>query len=223
MPKKLLKIKPIIVYGHEGPVVAQVVIVIKELNLPYELQPLTADAPALRRSRRSLIYDPNGDLYLWEPHAIVSYLVTTYDDYLKISFMRDKDWFYMSDEWHSFQVDLMATTRVFRQLLEPGTREVAAFTNEVVGGLETIQEALIENMDEVIYMDDGKTRVTNGPWLVNNKMSYADLAICCWIYYVNRTSPQPIHLPYPFVSQWFEKVLSRGEVRSTFASLMPRR
>ncbi|KAI1183625.1 hypothetical protein F5B17DRAFT_118980 [Nemania serpens] len=223
MSKKLLKVKPIVIYGNEGPVVAELVIVAKELSLPYELQPITNPAEPEPPFRSLLMYDPNGELHLRDSHAAVSYLVATYDDYLKISFRRDKDWFFISDQWHSIQVNLMAATRVFTKLGALGNSEIAAFfTREVSRGLAVLEDVLETNKHENIYMDDGQTPVTNGPWVVGNKMSYADLAICSWIYYLNCTSPRPVCLRWANVSAWFERVLSRGEVRATFASLMPR-
>ncbi|KAI1196991.1 hypothetical protein F5X97DRAFT_303488 [Nemania serpens] len=224
MAKKLLRIRPIIFFGHEGPMVAEVTIVAKELSLPHILQPITAAEAALARIRQPpLMYDPNGELYLAEPHAIVSYLVATYDDYLKISFRRDNDWFFLSDEWHSFQVNLMAITRFWDQMKPPQNGVVSLyFHREVRRGLMRLNEVLVKNLRDVLYMDDGKTPVRNGPWVVGNKMSFVDLGVCCWIYHLNSTSPEPVHSRWPLVSEWFDRVLSRGEVRTTFTLLMPR-
>ncbi|KAI1118339.1 hypothetical protein F5Y14DRAFT_447214 [Nemania sp. NC0429] len=149
------------IFKSEGPVAALLVIILKELSRPYELQ----SPPACQ-------------LLLWDAHAIVSYLVVTYDDYLKISFREDQDWHFLTDQWHSFHARLMTTVAVCARLGWPADSYIAHYFGlELEKALETVELQLSSNLSGV-RLPDGEIRlVTGGPWLVGNKMSMAEASL----------------------------------------------
>ena len=101
---------PIKVWGKGGPNPPRVAIMLEELNLPYEFQPITfsdVTNPAYLainpNGRLPAIYDPNTDLTLWESGAIVEYLIERYDTTRKISFEPGSNEGQLARQWLFFQ------------------------------------------------------------------------------------------------------------------------
>ena len=96
-------------YGKGGPNLPKVAIILDELNIPKEIDPVPfsdVKKPAYLainpNGRLPAIYDPNTDLTLWESGAIVEYLVDKYDPEHKLSFPAGSSDAYHAKQWLFF-------------------------------------------------------------------------------------------------------------------------
>jgi glutathione S-transferase len=103
-------LKPIKAYGKAGPNPPKVIMILEELGLPYEIDPLGfADVKKPEylavnpNGRMPAIHDPNTGLTLWESGAIVEYLIETYDKENKISYPTGSNDAYLTKQWLYFQ------------------------------------------------------------------------------------------------------------------------
>jgi glutathione S-transferase len=103
-------IKPIKIYGKQGPNPPKVRMLAEELGLPYELNDV--GFPDLKKpdylainpnGRMPAIHDPNNDLTLWESGAILEYLVEKYDTERKASFAPGSKESFLTKQWLFFQ------------------------------------------------------------------------------------------------------------------------
>ena len=63
----------------------------------------------------------------------------------------------------------------------------------------------------------------DGPWLVGNKLSYADLAFVPWQSMIGMGLEKDLYDVdnFPHVKEWLNKMTSRGEVKAVIESAMP--
>ena len=104
-------LKSLVLYGHwAGPNPFKVVIILKELDLPYEMKVVEftgvkqeAYTKINPNGRLPALIDPNTGLTIWESGAIILYLIDNYDKEGKISSwdMNEK---YACLQWLMFQV-----------------------------------------------------------------------------------------------------------------------
>lgn len=221
----LADLKPIRVWGKGGPNPPKVAILLEELGVPYEaiVVPIsdvkkpeyTAINP---NGRLPSIYDPNTDLTLWESGAIVEYLVETYDPEHKFSFPAGSPESYHAKQYLFFQVSgqgpyygQAAWFKAFHhEQLPSAIARYVGEINRVTGVLEGILKAKAE---EAAAAPGG---VGDGPWLVGNKYSFADIAFVSW-----QTVVLKIHGPdefnpddYPHVKDWIDRILARPAVQA---------
>lgn len=101
-----MSLKPILLHGHAGgPNPWKVVILLEELQLPYEHK--IWEFPNLKtpefekinpNGRTPAIEDPNTGITLWESGAIVEYLIETYDKENKFTYTSTPEKFYLQ-QW----------------------------------------------------------------------------------------------------------------------------
>ncbi|KAK3315160.1 glutathione S-transferase Ure2-like protein [Apodospora peruviana] len=226
------QLKPIKVWGKGGPNPPKVAMVLNELGLPYEIDPIplsdvkkpeyTAINP---NGRLPSIHDPNTDLTLWESGAIVLYLVDRYDtaEPRKISFAPGTPEAYKAQQWLFFQASgqgpYYGQAAWFKKFhnerlpsaLERYVKEVHRVTAVVEGHLAKQREDLGE---EAIA-------ASGGPWLVGNKYSYADLAWLSWQTIVSRVVGvddgfDPAE--YPVVADWMARMLRRAPIAAAMGA-----
>lgn len=197
--------------------------VLEELGLPYEVDAI--DFADLKKpeyekvnpnGRVPAIHDPNTGLTLWESGAIIEYLVDRYDTEHKISFPHGSDDFYLAQQWLFYQVSGQGPYygqaywfEVYHPEKVPSAvsryvKEIARVTGVLERGLKAQKEKAGAGGD--------------GPWLVGNKFSYADLAFVSWQKVASRWVTTGEFNPddYPVVKEWLAKMVSRESVKKAF-------
>lgn len=197
--------------------------VFEELGLPYEVDAI--DFADLKKpeyekvnpnGRVPAVHDPNTGLTLWESGAIIEYLVDRYDTEHKISFPHGSDDFYLAQQWLFYQVSGQGPYygqaywfEVYHPEKVPSAvsryvKEIARVTGVLERGLKAQKEKAGAGGD--------------GPWLVGNKFSYADLAFVSWQKLASRWVTTGEFNPddYPVVKEWLAKMESRESVKKAF-------
>ena len=177
-------IKPIKVYGQGGPNPPKVAIILKELGLPYEVEPIQISdvkqphyVAINPNGRLPSIADPNTNITLWESGAIVEYLIERYDKDRRLSFAPGSPESYHTKQWLFFQATGQG----------PYYGQAAWFKRYHPEKVPSALDRYIKEMNRVSGVLDGYlgqqkekygsgTGSGDGPWLVGNKLSYADLA-----------------------------------------------
>ncbi|ORY68453.1 glutathione S-transferase [Pseudomassariella vexata] len=229
-------IKPIKVYGQGGPNPPKVAIVLKELGVPFEVVPISfADVKSPGylainpNGRMPSIQDPNTDITLWESGAIVEYLIERYDTAYKLSFAPGTPESYHAKQWLFFQTTGQGPyygQAVWFKVYHPETvpsaveryaKEILTHTrvNRVTG---VVEGHLAKEKEKAGGKGDG-------PWLVGNKMSYADISWVSWQVIIAKVllSKDEYDVEnYPHVKEWLEKMASRESVVAALAAAEPK-
>ncbi|KAJ0164562.1 Glutathione S-transferase 2 [Colletotrichum tanaceti] len=171
MPVTIMK--PIKIYGHvAGPHPWKVVILLKGLGVPYEIEFLTAEemkiAPYIDvcpNGRVPTIVDPNHDITLWESGTIIEYLEDMYDqdDKLKYSTFPEK---YHQKNWKDYQIaghDLFLGQKAYFTMFH--TDQDISSVHEHYGNMVRWVLGVVER----------QLATTGHPYLVGDKCTYADL------------------------------------------------
>lgn len=214
-------LKPIKVYGQQGPNPPKVAIILEELGQPYEIDPVPlADVKkpyytiVNPNGRLPAIYDPNTDLTIWESGAIVEYLTTTYDKEYKLSFEPGTAEHWHARQWLFFQVSGQGPyygqaawfKKFHKEKLDSAIERYAGEVNRVSGVLD----GHLKKQEEVYGS-------SAGPWLVGNKMSYADLAFITYQLLTRTvmafTKEEFDEDNYPHVKKWVANMMSREKVQ----------
>ncbi|KAI1174244.1 glutathione S-transferase [Nemania sp. FL0916] len=209
-------LKPIQVHGKGGPNPPKVMIILKELDLPYEIMD-TGFADIKKpeylavnpNGRLPAIYDPNTDLTLWESGAIVEYLVETYDKDNKISFPKGSNASYLTKQWLYFQTTGQGPyygQAVWFTRNHPDKTAIERYVKEINRVTGVVESHLAAQKE--------KNSGGDGPWLVGNKITFADLAWYMWQVMVVRAIPDQIidYTQYPNVKEWIDKLTARPSV-----------
>ena len=218
------QIKPIKVWGQVGPNPPKVAIILKELGLPHEI----VDTPfsdvkkpeylaVNPNGRIPAIHDPNTDITLWESGAIIEYLTEKYDAKHQISFASGTPESYQARQWLYFQVSGQGPYygqagwfKIYHSEQVPSAIErYIKEINRVTGVLEGV---LVQQKEKY---GDGSAG-SDGPWLVGNKLSYADMAFIPWQVIVGRfyKKDEFNQDDFPLVKEWLGKMTSRAAVKN---------
>ena len=213
------QLKPIKVWGQGGPNPPKVAMILAELGLPSE----TVNIPILDvknpeyvainpNGRIPTIYDPNTDITIWESGAIIEYLIERYDSTHRLSFAPGTPESYHAKQYLYFQVSGQGPyygqaiwfKRFHKERVPSAVERYVKEINRVCGVLNGV---LAEQKKK--YGDD-----TDGPWLVGNKMSYADIAFVPWQTIVNIMCAKDEYdeTNYPYVKEWIGKMMSRETI-----------
>ncbi len=217
--------KPIKIWGRAGLNPGKVLVVLEVLGLPYEsiYVPLanvknpeyTAINP---NGRLPAIYDPNTDITLWESGAIVEYLTETYDKENLLSFPAGTKEYYLAKQWIFFQTSGQGPyygqaywfMMFHNEKLPSAIARYIGEVNRVTGVLE----GHLERQEK----EYGAS--ANGPWLVGNKFSYADVmfvpyqTVAALLFQENGYNPDK----YPHVKEWISKISSMEKVKNVVPS-----
>lgn len=206
-----MSLKPIKVWGKLGPNPPKVPIVLEELGIPYEVVPLnpmnvkTPQYLAINPNGRiPAIYDPNNDLTLWESGAIIEYLIEKYDTDQKFSFPPGSNDSYHAKQWLYYQVSGQG----------PYYGQAVWFHVHHKEDIPSAKERYANEIKRVTGVLESHL-AKNGPWLVGDKMSFADLSFVPWQYLVQNKIPIQGYSveDYPHVKQWMDKMTSRPIVK----------
>jgi glutathione S-transferase len=213
----MTQLQPLKLYGKGGPNPPKVAIILEELSLPYEAIPIPFDQikePSYTsinpNGRLPSLHDPNTNLTIWESGAIVEYLIEKYDTAHKLSFNRGTDEYYHAMQWATFQATGQGpyygqaawfSGKVMSQprIQGPFERYVAE-VNRVTGVLEAWLAKRAE---------EGKGK--DGPWLVGDRISYADLAWVQWQIVIGIMLEKEYYdiSRYPMVEAWIGRMAGR--------------
>lgn len=219
-------IKPIKVYGEGGANPPKVVMILEELGLPYE----NIEVPYSEiknpeylkinpNGRIPSIYDPNTDLTLWESGAIIEYLVEKYDKDHKLSYPAGSNEAFQTKQWLFFQAtgqgpyygQAVWFTKYHEEKLPSALERYIKEIHRVTGVLE-----------DWLAQKKASSPGADGPWLVGDRITYADIAFVVWQSIVaqvfeERYSPDD----FPHVKEWLDRLVSRPAVKVGLAPLQP--
>ncbi|KAH2754869.1 hypothetical protein KXV52_006437 [Aspergillus fumigatus] len=202
--------KPITLYGHHaGPNPKKVIMVLEELEIPYEIKLL--EFPEMKQpayesinpnGRVPAIHDPNTEIKLWESGAIIEYLVAKYDTERKISFEPDSTEFYQAKQWVHFQASGQG----------PYFGQAVWFK---IHHKEQVQSAVDRYINEIRRVSGVLNGFLEGrKYLVNDKYSYADIVFVPWFEVVTWVAADSINLEKDFsnVHAWLTDLKSHPAV-----------
>jgi glutathione S-transferase len=217
--------KTIKIYGERGPNPTKVAMLLKELQIPYEAIPLSLKEvkqpeylTVNPNGRMPAIYDPNTDLTLWESGAIIQYLIERYDKQRKLSFEPGTNEAYLTNQWLFFQVTGQGPyygqaiwfqkhhSEPLPSAQERYAKEIARVTSVLEGHLKKQKEK---------YRDESG----DGPWLVGNRITYADIAFVSWQWIVSRIDGFAFDKKlfnaddYHEVNEWLDRMYARPAIR----------
>jgi len=214
-------LQPIKLYGKSGPNPPKVALILAELGVPHEIDPI--GFPDLKKpeflainpnGRMPAIHDPNTNLTLWESGAIVEYLIERYDKDHRFSFPTGSNEAALAKQWSYFQASGQGP--YYGQAVwftkfhpEPLPSAVERYVNEirrVTGVLESVLSKQEKGSD--------------GPWLVGGRLSYADLVFVPWQKVAERMiGEDKLQLDqFPVVKDWIERLTAREAVGKTLAA-----
>ena len=225
-------IRPIQIWGDAGPNPRKVAIILKELDLPYETNSVPVedvkkpDFLAINPNGRiPAIHDPNTDLALWESGAIIGYLIERYDTQHRLSFAPGTSDSYYAKQWFFFQATGQGPyygqaswfKKYHYEQLPTALERYVKEVNRVTGVLEGHLAAKQEQSRQ----DGGDS---GGPWLVGNKMSYADLAFVPYqtMIYMILSKEEYNEDNFPHVRQWLGRMHALESVQSVYANSLQR-
>ncbi len=216
-------LRPITLYGQSGANPPKVLILLRELNLPHTVIPIpfsdvkkssyTAINP---NGRLPAIHDPNTNLTLWESGAIVEYLIEQYDkEPRKLSFEPGSNDAFLAKQWLFFQVSGQGPYYgqagwflLFHHEKLPSALQ--RYVDEVHRVMGVLEGWLGKQKEEY----EGKGGLGDGPWLVGNRISYADLAFLPWQVVIEMVLGDKFNDEgFPLVREWLGKMLERDAVK----------
>ncbi|KAI9714573.1 MAG: hypothetical protein M1812_006378 [Candelaria pacifica] len=214
------QIKPIKIWGQGGPNPPKVNIIMEELGLPYEVKAVpfseikNAEYVAVNPNGRiPAIQDPNTGITLWESGAIIEYLIERYDTKHHLSFAPGTPESYHAKQWLFFQVtgqgpyygQAVWFQKYHSEKLPSAIERYHKEINRVSGVLEErlAQQKRVEGAG------------TEGPWLVGDKFSYADIAFIPWQWGAGRMFEKNEYDVdnFPNVKEWLNRMTSREAVK----------
>ena len=197
--------------------------VLEELDLPHEFSPMTmADVKKPEylavnpNGRIPAIHDPNTGITLWESGAIIEYLVENYDKDHRLSFPQGTPESYHTRQWLYYQVTGQGpyygqASWFLHFHPEKLPSAIERYANEVNRVSSVLEKVLGEQKEKY-----GKTPGFNGPWLVGNKMTFADLVFIPWQGVIAIFLEKDVYSldKYPHVKEWIQHMVSRPKVKS---------
>ncbi|CAK1361383.1 Glutathione S-transferase 2 [Cercospora beticola] len=206
--------KPVKLYGQgAGPNPWKVAIILEELNIPYEHE--AVDHSVLKQEpyislnpngRVPALEDPNTGVTLFESGAIIDYLLENYDKENKLRYTQSPEK-YLQISWRDFQMSgqgpyfgQRAWFALFHSEKIPSAIE--RYTNEI---------------KRVLGVIDAHLTKTGKPYLVGDKVSYADLMFVTWNTVVPRLLGEGFDAEwkekYPKCYEWHQSLISRPAVK----------
>ncbi|KAJ5191378.1 Glutathione S-transferase-like protein OpS6 [Penicillium cinerascens] len=205
-----MSLKPITLYGHAtGPNPWKVVMVLEELNIPYENK--IVDFPDMKKEpfesinpngRVPAIEDPNTGITLWESGAIVEYLVETYDKKHTISFENGSKDYFLAKQWLHYQVSGQG----------PYFGQAVWFTRFHPEQLESAKERYYKEIRRVSGVLD--KFLADKEYLVAGKFSYVDLAFVPWFHLVGYVGIE-LSEDFPHLDAWLNRQKARPAISKT--------
>jgi len=208
-------IKPLKLYSHAGgPNPWKVVIILLELGVPYEAEymdfsnikqePFISVNP---NGRVPAIEDPNTGITLWESGAIIDYLMDTYDKEGKLHYTESPEK-YTQRCWRDFQMSGQG----------PYYGQLAWFSFfHPEKGIQSAIDRYANEVRRVLGVIDLHLTKTGKPYLVGDKITYADLMFFPWNSGLDRIVgpdfPKEWEEKMPKAWEWHQKLTARESVK----------
>ena len=212
------QLKPIKLYGFgrtANP--TKVAIMLEELGLSWDNVPVSlADVKSPEyttinpNGRLPSIQDLNTGITLWESGAILEYLVETYDKERKLSFAPGTPEFWHARQWLYFQTSgqgpyygQLGWYKLFERQANPGA--IARYVDQSKR-VSTVLDGWLAQRKERGGIE--------GPWLVGNKLTYADLSFFPWQFVMGVALSEVYdQKEFPHLQEWYDRMLSRPAVK----------
>ncbi|KAJ5808508.1 hypothetical protein N7474_009777 [Penicillium riverlandense] len=224
-----LSIKPIKLYGgHLGPNPLKIAIILTLLELPFEKVFIAFNevkSPEHERinpnGRLPSIYDPNTDLTIWESGAIIEYLIERYDttEPRKLSFPPLSAEAQLARSFLYLQVSgqgpYYGQAYWFKKAHpEKLPSAIERYVNEAKRVTGVLDKWLAQQKET--YQGD----IGEGPWLVGNKLSYADLSFIPWQKQAHEGFVEDGFNPeeFPHAKDWLDRMVNKEQVRPVLES-----
>jgi glutathione S-transferase len=232
-PTMSTPLQSIKVWGKGGPNPPKVAIILSELALPHDITPIplskVKDPSYLAinpNGRIPAIHDPNTNLTLWESGAIVEYLVERYDKTHKISFPPASIEAQLARQWLFFQASgqgpYYGQASWFKKF---HSEKVPSAVERYVGEINRVTGVLEGHLQQEKGKWESSTAgVGDGPWLVGNKYSFADIAFLSWQTIVTRVIQKEDGFDqeaFPVVKDWLNRILQRSAVKVAMGDVEP--
>lgn len=209
-------LKSIKLWGARGPNAPKIAILLKELGLPHEAQNVQfADLKKPEflainpNGRVPAIYDANTDLTLWESGAITEYLIDKYDSNNKLSFPKGSNNDYLTKQWLYYQVSGQG----------PYYGQAYWFHTYHAEDVPSAKERYVNEALRVTDVLEGHlAKQKEGPWLVGNKVTYADLSFITWQSVLPHLVKDYNPDDHPNVKKWLENIQARKGVQDGLAT-----
>ncbi|KAK4547077.1 hypothetical protein LTR36_001298 [Oleoguttula mirabilis] len=213
-------LKPIKLYSHlGGPNPPKVAIILEELGVPYE-QSFMEFGPSFKtepfisvnpNGRVPAIEDPNTGLKTWESGAIIEYLIDQYDKDAKLHYTSFPEK-YEQAAWKHFQMSGQG----------PYFGQLAWFTlYHSEKGLTSVTDRYKNEVKRVLGVIDAHLTKTKQPYLVGEKICFADLMFVTW----NHFAPQMVGDDFDFEKElpaafaWRQSMEERDSVKKVYADI----
>ena len=155
------------------------------------------------------IEDPNTGYNIWESAAIIEYLLETYDKDNSLSYTNSPEKFEQRS-WLHFQMSGQG----------PYFGQRAWFVLYHQEKIDSCLERYGNEIKRVLSVIDSHLKQTGRPYLVGDKVSYADLAFVPWHWLLlspphimGDSFPDEWKSSYPKAWEWSEKLLARPAVK----------
>ncbi|PYI23998.1 glutathione transferase [Aspergillus japonicus CBS 114.51] len=203
--------KPITVWmTPPGPNPWKVVLILEELQVPYEIQSFKFDdvknPPFINinpNGRAPAIVDPNTNLTLWESGAIIQYLIDVYDPDHKLSYSTLPER-HLCNQYLHFQMSGQG----------PYFGQAAWFTVLHPEKLPSVIDRYVTEVRRILGVLD--TVLAGRTWLVGDKLTFADLAFVPWNGRLNYLLPEAEQdlAAWPNVQAWQRRLEARPAWRT---------
>jgi len=210
--------EPIILYeAGQTPNPIKVAIVLEELGLPFNVVPVSMKDGIKKEPYISInpngrlpsIEDPNTGVKLFESGAIIEYLVDTYDKDKKFQYSTPQEkW--ITKSWLYFQMSGQG----------PYFGQIPFFTLfHHEKGLTSVIERFENEVKRVTGVIDAHLKKTGNPYVVGEKISYADLAWIPWYKLLGAffLSDWNFEEEFPHFAAWRKSLLDRPAVQKIYA------
>jgi len=208
--------QPLVLYGHgRTPNPIKVGILLEELQLPYtikdvEMKDVKSEPYTLLNPNGRLpsVEDPNTGIKLFESGAIFEYLVETYDKENRLQYTTPQEkW--ISKSWLHLQTSGQG----------PYFGQIPFFN---MFHHEKVTPSVIERFQKEVKRVSGVVELqlkrSGKPYLIGDKVTYADLAFIPWFNMVKSflTPDWDYASELPLFNAWLEKLLERPSVKTIY-------
>jgi len=221
------QIKPIKVWGKGGPNPPKVAMILEELGVPYDAIhfPLSdVKSPGYvainPNGRLPSIQDPNTNITLWESGAIIEYLIEVYDKDYKLSFAPGTPEYFHAKQWLFFQTTgqgpYYGQAVWFKKFHSEQLPSVIERYNKEINRVTSVLDGYLAEQRKKYGDNDG----SDGPWLVGNKISYADIVFVSYQRIMSMVLEKDQYDldNFPYVKEWLAKMVSRKAVKIVLES-----
>lgn len=206
------QIKPLNLYGGgAGPNPWKVVILLKELEIPYETTVYKYSdlkTPEFEKvnpnGRLPALHDPNTDITIWESGAILEYLTEQYDKENKFSFPSFTADNYQAKQWLHFQMSGQG----------PYYGQASWFKTYHPENVPSAFERYWKEVQRVTAVLN--KHLEGKEYIVGNKFTFVDIAFYIWqngiVMYLGQAENYDYAKEAPNVKAWLDRVGARPNV-----------